>query len=170
MHDARGATLALALTLAACSPMRATPETRYMGMLLNARGQGAEALEGEMARDETIRDYVAHNPEVDFVVIGSWADTELVYAPISTVAHFHRSAPDAPSTVQEVIPIPTGLLHILPRDLRAGTPRAMKTRACWTIPSPAWSCRTCCATRTSCVTECAQAQEGSTETPRQNAM
>jgi hypothetical protein len=170
MHDARGAALALALLLAGCSPMRATPDTRYTGMLLNARGQGAEALATEMRRDSTIRDYVARNPEVDFLVIGSWADVELVYAPISKVAHFHRLAPDAPSAVQEVIPIPTGLLQILPRDLRAGTPRPMKTRACWTIPSPAWSCRTCCATRTSCVTECAHAQEGSTETPRQNAM
>jgi hypothetical protein len=166
MHDARGATLALALLLASCSPMRATPDTRYMGMLLNARGQGAEALAIEMRRDPTVREYVARNPEPDFVVVGSWADFELVYAPISKVVHFHRDAPDAPSSGQEVIPIPTGLLQILPRDLRAGTPRPMKTRACWTIPSPGWSCRTCCATRSSCVTECVQAME----TPRQNAM
>lgn len=168
MRDARGATLALAMTLAACSPLRSTPATRYQGMLLNARGQGAEALRIEMQRDPSLREYVAQAGEPDFIVIGSWADVELVYVPASRLAHFHREAPDAPSGVEEVTPIPTGLLQILPQDLRAGTPRPIKVRACWTVAKPVWACRTCCATRTSCVTECSQ--DGSMETPRQNAM
>ena len=168
MHDARGAILALALVLAACSPMRSTPDTRYMGMLLNARDLGAEALQIEMQKDPTIRDYVARAGQPDFVVMGSWADVELVYVGPSRLAHFHRDTPDAPSTVQEMTPIPTGLLQMLPYDMRANTPHPIAVRGCWTVPSPAWSCRTCCAGLISCETECAQL--GSTETPRQNAM
>jgi hypothetical protein len=170
MRDARGATLALAMTLAACTPLRSTPETRYRGMLLNARDLGADALRIETRRDARLRDYVAQAGPPDFVVIGGDTDVELVYTPPSRLAHFHRERPDAPSTVHEVTPIPTGLLQILPRDLRAGTPRPLnegKHTACWTVELPARPCRTCCATLTSCVTEC---QDGSTDTPRQNAM
>jgi hypothetical protein len=155
MRDARGATLALAMTLAACAPLRSTPETRYRGMLLNARDLGADALRIEMRRDASLWEYVTQVGEPDFVVIGSASDVELVYVPPSRLAHFHRDGPDAPSTVQEVSPIPTGLLQILPRDLRAGTPSPFnKGKACWTVELPARSCRTCCATRTSCVTDC----------------
>jgi len=168
MLDARGATLALAMMLAACIPLRSTPSTRYRHMLLNARDLGAEALRLEMKRDASLREYVDRVGEPDFIVLGSETDVELVYAGPSRLAHFHRAEPDEPGAVQEVTPIPTGLLQILPRDLRAGTPRPLSVRACWTVDLPVASCRTCCATRTSCVTDCGQ--DGSTETPRQNAM
>ena len=156
------------MMLAACTPLRSTPTTRYQGMLLNARDLGAEALRIETSRDPTIQEYVARRGPPDFIVTGSDFDVELVYVQPSRLVHFHRDAPGAPSAMQELTPIPTGLLQMLPRDLRAGTPRPFSTRACWTVPIPAGSCRTCCATRTSCVTECRQ--EVSTDTPRQNAM
>ena len=162
--------MGLAVAVAACTPVRSTPATRYMGMLLNARDLGAEALGVEMERDPSIRQYVAANGQPDFIVIGGINDVELVYVPPSRLVHFHR-LPDVPaSTVHEVTPIPTALLHILPRDLRAGTPSPtnLGTAACWTVAVEAGTCRTCCATLQSCVTECRQ--EVSTDTPRQKAM
>ena len=74
MRDARGATLALAMTLAACTPLRSTPETRYRGMLLNARDLGADALRIEMRRDASLWEYVTQVGVPDFVVIGSASD------------------------------------------------------------------------------------------------
>jgi hypothetical protein len=168
MLDARGAILALAMVLGACSALRSTPATRYRYMLLNARDLGAEALRLEMHRDPGLREYVARAGEPDFIVLGGETDVELVYVQPSRLVHVHREAPGHAGTVQEVTPIPTGLLQILPRDLRAGTPRPLKTRGCWSVGLQTTSCRTCCATRTSCVTDCGQ--DGSTETPRQNAM
>lgn len=156
MPDARGAILGLALALAACSPLRSTPATRYRGMLLNARDLGADALRIEMERDPSIRQYVVGTGEPDFVVIGGPDDVELVYVSEARLVHFHR-APDAPTTVHQVTPIPSPLLQILPRDLRAGTPRPLnpgKFTACWTVDVRTGSCRTCCATLTSCATEC----------------
>ena len=170
MPDARGVILGLALAAVACAPIRSTPATRYQAMLLNARDLGAEALRLEMERDPSIRQYVAGAGQPDFIVIGGLSDVELVYVPPSRLVHFHR-APDPPSTVHEVTPIPAPLLHILPRDLRAGTPRPLNPgthAACWTVDIHMGSCRTCCATLTSCGTECRQ--EVSTETPRQKAM
>jgi hypothetical protein len=154
MLDARGATLAIAMMLAACSPLRSTPSARYQNMLLNVHGLGDEALRIETRRDPRIREYVDRNGQPDFIVIGSPLDVELVYAPPSRMVHFHGDLPDAPGEMREVTPIPTGLLQILPRDLQAGTPRPLKIRACWSVPMTTWSCRTCCATRTSCVTQC----------------
>jgi hypothetical protein len=139
-------------------------------MLLNARGLGAEARRVEAERAPSIRRYVAGAGEPDFIVVGGPDDVELVYASQARVAHFHREG-GAPSTVHEVTPIPTGLLQILPRDLRAGTPRPLnpgRYTACWTVDVRTGPCRTCCATLDSCVTECRQ--EASTDTPRQNAM
>ena len=171
MPDARGVILGLAVSIAACTPVRSTPGMRYMGMLLNARDLGAGALRLEMERDASVRQYLAAAGEPDFIVIGGTSDVELVYYPPSRLVHFHRM-PDAPSsTVHEVTPIPTALLHILPRDLRAGTPSPTNPgthTACWTVAVEAGTCRTCCATLQSCVTECRQ--EFSTETPRQKAM
>ena len=155
MLDARGATLALAMMLAACSPLRSTTETRYRGMLLNARDLGAEALRIEAQRDPGLREYVTRNGAPDFIVLGSETDVELVYVPPSRLVHFRRDPADGSGAVQEVTPIPTGLLHILPRDLRAGTPSPInKGKACWRVDLATGSCRTCCATPTSCVTHC----------------
>jgi hypothetical protein len=145
------------MALAGCAPVRSTPATRYQNMLLSARDLGAEALRLEMQRDPSIRDYVLQMGEPDFIVVGSHTDVELVYVPPSRVAHFHRDAPDAPSAVQEVTPIPTGLFQILPNDPRAGTARPLNPgthTACWTVALPTTACRTCCPTRTSCVTDC----------------
>ena len=170
MWDARGVILGLVVAVAACTPLRSTPATRYQSMLLNARDLGAEALRLEMERDTSVRQYVAAAGQPDFIVIGGANDVELVYVQPSRLVHFHR-APDAPSTVHEVTPLPSSLLQILPRDLRAGTPRPLNPgnfTACWTVDVRTGSCRTCCATLESCVTECRQ--EVSTETPRQNAM
>ena len=171
MPHARGVILGLAVAVAACGPVRSTPATRYSGMLLNARDLGAEALRLETERDPSLRQYVAGAGEPDFIVTGGISDVELVYYQPSRLVHFHRM-PGAPSsTVHEVTPIPTGLLHILPRDLRAGTPTPTNPgnlTACWTVAVEAGTCRTCCATLQSCVTECRQ--EVSTDTPRQKAM
>jgi hypothetical protein len=148
-------TLGLALTVAACAPVRSMPATRYQGMLLNARDLGADALRLEMERDPSLQGYVAATGEPDFIVTGSPWDVELVYVGPSRLVHFHR-APDAPTTVHEVTPIPSPLLHILPRDLRAGTPTPINTgtTACWTVDVQPGRCRTCCPMLTSCVTEC----------------
>jgi hypothetical protein len=161
MRHARGAVLAAAAVLAACTPLRSRPETRYQGMLLNARDLGAHALRIEAAGDPTIRDYVARAGHPDFIVVGGPTDVELVYVPPSRVAHFHRGEPGAPSAVTEVTPIPTGLLQTLPRDLRSGTPWPLNPgdyTACWTVDIPTGPCRTCCPTHTSCVTECGEAE------------
>lgn len=171
MRDARGAILALAMLLAACAPLRSTPATRYQGMLLNARDLGAEALRYETERDPGLRHYVARAGHPDFIIVADQTVVQLVYYRQSQLVHFHRDAPGGPSVPTELTPLPSPLLQILPRDLRAGTPLPLNRgehTACWTVDTPPGPCRTCCATLTSCWAECRQ-EEGTTVTPRQKA-
>jgi hypothetical protein len=149
--------LALALgALTACSGARSSPATRYQGMLLNARSLGVEQLRTEVAADPTVRDWVARNGAPDFIYRASETDLELIYTSPSRLAHFHRPEPDAPSVVSEVSPLPSSLLGILPRDLRAQTPtpEGGPEARCWRAPVGTGSCRTCCKTTTACATFC----------------
>jgi hypothetical protein len=155
MAVARGVLFAVFAAVLACTPLRSTRATRYEGILLNASDLGAEALEGEMARDPAIARYVAKAGEPDFVLVASPTDVELVYVQPSRLVHFHRDDPGGKSAPTEVTPIPSPLLHLLPRDLRAGTPRPLpQDTACWLVQTPSGPCRTCCANRQSCVVYC----------------
>lgn len=169
MLKTQGAVATLLLVLTGCTPVRSTPATRYLGMLVNARDLGAEALRLEAQRDPGVRDYLARAGEPDFILVASANDVELVYVQSSRLVHFHRAAPDAPGVPTEVVPLPSPLLHLLPRDLRAGTPRPLEGTdvGCWTVVTSAGPCRTCCATAQSCVVDCPQ--DASTVTPRQKA-
>ena len=142
--------------LAACSPLRSTPGTRYLGILLNGRELGAGEVAREAAHDPTIKAYVAQHPTPDFVLVASKRDVELVYNSRAVLAYFHRPEPGAPSVVSEVTPIPTGLFLMLPSDPRAGTgqPIAPVGPNCWTVLVAGLSCRTCCLSIQACTVDC----------------
>jgi hypothetical protein len=128
--------------------------------MLNARKHGAEVIGRATASDPTLRAYLAKQGQPDFVYVASPTDLELVYQSDSRLAHFHRETPDAPSTVSEVTPLPSPLLNVLPRDLRAGTPGAgvetghVGQTSCWEAPAGGGICRTCCKTPRACSTDC----------------
>jgi hypothetical protein len=147
---------ALALWAGACGGVRATPATRYLGILLNARDLGAGEVMREASADPTIKAYVAEHGNPDFILMASPRDIQLVYARRSVLAYFHREEPGAPSTVSEVTPLPSGLLLMLPSDIRAGTgvPLNPVGPNCWTVPIAGKSCRTCCRTRVACAVQC----------------
>jgi hypothetical protein len=142
--------------LAACSPLRSTPGTRYLGILLNGRELGAGEVAREAAHDPTIKAYVAQHPTPDFVLVASKRDVQLVYNWRAVLAYFHRPEPGAPSVVTEVTPIPTGLNQMLPSDPRAGTPPPLTPVGpnCWTVPVAGLSCRTCCLSTQACTVDC----------------
>jgi hypothetical protein len=155
----------LVAALAACTPMRSTPGTRYEGILLNGRKLGVGEVAREAAHDPTIKAYVAEHPTPDFVLVASKRDVELVYTGRAVLAYFHRPQPGAPSVVSEVTPLPSGLLQMLPSDLRAGTASPISPIGpnCWTVPVGELSCRTCCVTTQACTVDCqaAPAAQGS---------
>jgi hypothetical protein len=155
--------LAITLLAAACAPgLRATPETRYQGWMLNARTLGAEELRGEMARDETVRRFVERYGQPDFVYVGGPTDVELVYVhPDSRLVHFHRAEAGGPSTVSELSPLPLEVTNVLEIDLRAGTPGDIMEKGppktnCWTVDVQGGRCRTCCLTVEACATDCSR--------------
>jgi hypothetical protein len=158
MHRPALATLALlAATLSGCGvPLRSTEATRYQGMLLNARNLGADELARQTAADPTIARYVAQHGTPDFLLNGGPTDVQLVYAGRSVLAYFRRPEAGAPSTVYEVTPLPSGLLQMLPSDLRAGTAPPLNPAGpnCWTVPAGTRSCRTCCQGTAACVVQC----------------
>jgi len=149
--------LVLALgALMACGGLRSSSTTRYQGLLLNARSLGAVQLRAEVAADPTVLNYVARTGAPDFIYRASETDLELIYTGPSRLVHFHRAEPRAPSTVTEVSPLPSSLLDLLPRDLRAGTPlpEPGPEARCWRAPVGSGSCRTCCKSTTTCATFC----------------
>jgi len=148
--------LVFVVTVAACSGMRATPATRYEGIILNGRELGVGEVKREAAADPTIKAYVAQHPKPDFVLVASTRDVQLVYTGRAVLAYFHRPQPGAPSVLGEVSPLPSGLYNMLPSDLRAGTasPISPVGPNCWTVPVGALSCRTCCLSTQACTVEC----------------
>ena len=154
----RGGTLRLVVLagVVACSGMRSTPGTRYLGILLNGRELGAGEVAREAAQDPTIKAYVAQHPTPDFVLVASKRDVQLVYNWRAVLAYFHRPEPGAPSVVTEVTPIPTALYLMLPSDVRAGTaaPITPVGPNCWTVPVAGLSCRTCCLSTQACTVDC----------------
>jgi hypothetical protein len=150
--------LTLAVTAACGAGLRATPETRYQGIMLNARTLGAQQLQDDMARDPTLRAYVESHGPPDFIYVASPTDVELVYYLASRLVHFRHHADTGETTVTEQEPLPTPLLNILPRDLRAGTPTPSVEEApnanCWRIPVGDEACRTCCVGAFHCSTSC----------------
>jgi hypothetical protein len=151
------AALVLAVALIACGPgSRNSPATRYQGILLNARKLGADVLASAAAGDPTLRDALALGGEPDFLIVLGPTDLEVIWAPASRLVHFRRVDPNAPSVAGMLTPLPSGLLGLLPRDLRAGTPARTGGlgTTCWHVLVGAEMCRTCCKTRQACVGEC----------------
>jgi hypothetical protein len=148
--------LASSACVAACTGMRSTPASRYEGILLNARELGAGQIAREAASDPTVKAYVAQHPQPDFVLVASPTDLQLVYVRRSVLAYFHRPAPDAPSVVREVTPLPSGLFQMLPPDLRAGTSVPLNAGGlnCWTVAVADQRCRTCCLGPGACSVQC----------------
>ncbi|HZP40770.1 MAG TPA: hypothetical protein VFD84_04565 [Candidatus Binatia bacterium] len=155
-----GRALAALLLAAGCAGLRSTPETRYQGRVLDARTLGAAELERALAKDPTVRAWVAAHGPPDYVYVGRPTDLELVYLhPESRLVHFHRPTPDAPSTTSELSPLPLEVTNVLPVDIRAGAPGDIRepgppTASCWTVEVRSGSCRTCCVTSAACSTEC----------------
>jgi len=151
-------TLVSCALLFACSGLRATPATRYQGIVLDARNLGAEELRAQSDRDPVVRDYVGRHGAPDFVLVASRTDLELVYYRDSRLVHFHRGVTAATTTVKEVVPLPTPLVNVLPVDPRAGTPGPLDVNApmtnCWTVDLAEGHCRTCCVGSLSCSTSC----------------
>jgi hypothetical protein len=151
--------LALA-SVAACAGFRSTPATRYQGIVLNARELGVEELRSQTASDPTLRDYVARAGPPDFIYLGTPTEVELVYYRASKLVHFHREAPDGPSTVTELSPLPLEISNVLEVDLRAGTPGDIAEPGgpphvnCWRVAITGGSCHTCCRGPEACSTHC----------------
>ncbi len=160
MREAPTHALAAAVVLlAACTPLRRDVETRYQGMVLNARNLGARELDRLTAADPTLGAYVAREGQPDFLYVGGPRDVELIYRAASVVAHFRRPEPGAPSVVTETSPLPSAVWNVLEPDVRAGTPAPLPEEeraavACWTVPVGGGECRTCCRTPLGCSTRC----------------
>ncbi len=148
----------LLVTLAACSNSGAikSPDTRYYGMLLNARELGAAVVQRLVASDPTIRGFVARAGDPDFVLLANQHDVEFIYVQQSQLIHFHRDQPNSPSVAGFVSPLPSGVNNILPADMRAGTgePLQLGGASCWTLMVGPDACRTCCRGPQACVSEC----------------
>jgi hypothetical protein len=151
----------LLLPLAACAGLRSTPETRYQGIVLNARTLGASRVDDAVRKDPVVRAWVERNGPPDYIYEAGPGDLELVYYEASRVAHFHRDPATGATQVGELSPLPTPLVNVLPVDLRAGTPAPLGVDdpeplpvQCWTVPVAEVACRTCCRTGAACSTEC----------------
>jgi hypothetical protein len=143
--------------LAACQGLRHDTATRYQGMLLDARDLGAVELARLTAADPAVRAYVAAHGRPDFLLVPDASDVELIYYLPSVLAHFHRPAPDAPSALGVLSPLPDGVLNLLPRDIRAGTPTPSPENPitnCWTVAIGTTTCRTCCSGTLACQADC----------------
>jgi hypothetical protein len=159
----RFAGLLLLLVLAACggavkqSGLRNAPDTRYLGQILDARDLGAEVLRQESATDPGLAAFLQQDGHPDFVLLASPDDLELIYTRgASELVHFHRAGPDEPSTHSVVSPLPSGLIGLLPADMRAGTgaPLMPDGIGCWHTTIPGGHCRTCCRGTMACTIEC----------------
>lgn len=119
-------------------------DSRYLYRLLDARKLGA----GELARIEqqnpVVAGYVARTGKPDFLIEPSLTDLQLVYYSRSLLVHFHQGA-DGVWTSSERTPLPTGVLNVLPTDIRAGTPSPLSQEiGCWDTTVPGGTCKTCC--------------------------
>ncbi len=151
--------LCAAALLAACTPLRSTSDTRYQGILLDGRNLGAGELRREAAADPTIAQYVAQHGAPDFILTASPRDVQLIYTWRRVLAYFRRPAAGEPSAVAEVSPLPSGLLQMLPADIRAGTGEPLRAAgpSCWTVEVADASCRTCCMGPGACSVDCTRA-------------
>lgn len=150
--------IALALMVGcATTGVRTTPQTRYLGILLDARKLGASELERAQTEDAAVRAYVEKNGQPDFIVMPTQQDVELIYYLRSVLVQFHRPSPGAASIMGTLTPLPNAVLGILPGDLRAGTPsRSPEEQGadCWSVAVGDQTCRTCCAGADACVGSC----------------
>jgi hypothetical protein len=159
----RHALLLLALALACGPPLRHDVATRNRGRMLDARKLGAEQLQIDAERDPAVRHVLAQRGEPDYVLSDGPRGGELVYVRSSLLTMIRRPAPDAPSVVGELTPLPQAVLDVLPGDLRSGTPVGEAngpTSNCWTVPTGAEACRTCCRGPEACVIDCQPASAG----------
>jgi hypothetical protein len=133
-------------------------ETRYQGMVLNARTLGAVELARAVERDTRARAYVDREGAPDFIHVVGPSDVQLIYYRASRLAHFHRDPTTGETTVTELVPLPTPLVNVLELDLRAGTPAPLDEEgpvtSCWTVPVADGRCRTCCVGPRRCPTSC----------------
>jgi hypothetical protein len=143
---------------AACVGVRSTPETRYQGIMLNARTLGADELRAVMERAPEMRAYIERNGPPDYLLVAGPNDVELVYYRDSRLVHFHRDPDDGQTTWKAVSPLPTPLVNVLEVDLRAGTPGPFDPNApmtnCWSVELAEGRCRTCCLGSLSCSISC----------------
>jgi len=150
--------LASCVLVVGCSGLRSTPATRYEGIMLNARTLGAEQLRAETDRDPVVRDYVGRAGAPDYVLVARPGDLELVYYRESKLVYFHRDPATGTTTWNEVVPLPTPILNVLPLDLRAGTPGPQAAGGpltnCWSVDLADGRCRTCCVSSVNCSTSC----------------
>jgi len=144
----------------ATTGVRKTPETRYLGMLLDARKLGASELERVRKEDPALRAYVDKNGQPDFILMPTQQDVELIYYLRSFLVQFHRPAVGQASVVGTLTPLPNAVLNVLPPDIRAGTPGTVGEgnpgADCWTVMVGVSDCRTCCAGPEACVASCKQ--------------
>ncbi|HLK11925.1 MAG TPA: hypothetical protein VKW76_11130 [Candidatus Binatia bacterium] len=143
--------------VAGCAGMRHNAATRYQGMLLDTREFGADELARVTGADPAVRAYVAAHGRPDFLVVPDAANVELIYYLPSVLAQFHRPSPGAPSALGVLSPLPDGVLNLLPRDIRAGTPTPDPSNPisnCWTVAIGATTCRTCCSGDLACQADC----------------
>ena len=149
----RRSALVVLVALSACTAARTSPDTRYLGMILNARDIGASELDRLAATDPALATELRTVGRPDFLIEPSTDDVELIYYERSLLVHFHRD--DAGTvTTSELSPLPEGLIALLPRDIRAGTATPDGGPACWTTEFSVRSCRTCCASQLACVVSC----------------
>jgi hypothetical protein len=151
-----GAVLAL-LLVAGCAGSRHTPDTRYLGILLNARKLGAGEVQRIAADDPAVVAAVAQRGQPDFVLQTAPDDVQLIWYMPSVLDYFRRVPEDDTTITGELTPLPRSLLNILPTDLRAGTPpRSPDDPAvnCWTVVVGDEQCRTCCGGTLACTSTC----------------
>jgi hypothetical protein len=160
MMNLRGSLLAGLVVFSACAAtgMRNSPDTRYQGMILDARKLGADQLARVQSADPNIAAYVAKNGAPDFLLMPTTNDVELIYYLRSVLAQFHRPSADAASVLGELTPLPNAVLNVLPQDLAAGTPdqtgSAQVGADCWNVSVGSSDCRTCCASVEACIGSC----------------
>jgi hypothetical protein len=151
----------LLVVLAACAGLRSTPETRYEGIMLNARTLGAARVDAAIREDAAVRAYVERYGRPDYILESGPNDLELIHYEASRVAYFRRDPATGETRVGELTPLPTSLVNVLPPDVRAGTPAPLGIEdpeplpvQCWTVPVADVECRTCCKTGAACGTDC----------------
>lgn len=151
----------LLLAIAACTGLRSTSESRYQGIVLNARTLGASRVDQAIRKDPAVRAWIERNGRPDYVYEAGAGNLEIVYYEASRVVHFRPDPATGTTLVGERSPLPTPLVNVLQPDLRAGTPAPLDVEdrgppllQCWTVPVAGGACRTCCRTATACNTEC----------------